>query len=222
MTNSTTSTRPTRAALRSSRCRTVLVAIAAAAGLFAVPTVAGASSRPVLTAARVEPYLAGSTSSTCNKVSAAQVSAVFGSTVPAPTSFTINLKKTYTIPGDPLKRVLPLKFKLSAVTTTCTFGNTTSLASLAKSVGLSVEVLSMVPSAREFHYLVSLAAAANLAMTPYPGLAEPAYYVSFNEAGVTAQGILLDHGRTLFGAFVYTRTAPKSELVSLVQLAQKL
>jgi len=79
----------------------------------------------------------------------------------------------YTIPGDKLTRILLLKFKISAVARTRTYGKETTLASLAKSVGLSVEVLSIVPDNRDFRYLVSLAAAAKLAMTPHPVSGNP-------------------------------------------------
>ncbi len=50
---------------------------------------------------------------------------VVGFTVPARTAFTIDLNKSYTIPGD--KGILPFMFKVSAVTTGCAYGKGTTL-----------------------------------------------------------------------------------------------
>ncbi len=52
---------------------------------------------------------------------------VVGFTVPARTPFTIDLNKSYTIPGDKPKGILPFMFKVSAVTTGCAYGKGTTL-----------------------------------------------------------------------------------------------
>ena len=77
--------------------------------------VAQASPRPDLSAA-----------ATCDQVSAASVSAIVGFSVPAATASADNLKAT------------KQNDEISAAVTSCTYGSETSVAALAKTVGLSL------------------------------------------------------------------------------------
>jgi hypothetical protein len=208
--------RPARAAFRSLRSRALLLGIAGAACLFALPAVAqAASSRPGVTpegrqaVARTARLLS---SSICSKVSAASVSALVGYSVPAATPFTQTLKAT------------KQNFGISAVATTCTFGAQTSMAALLKDVTLSTEVTSKPLTTSEMQQEVTKASGATFKFkfTPYSGLGVPALYFSMTAAGVTAQGIEGVAGTKIFGASVETKTLSKSKLAALAKLAEKL
>ena len=196
---STSSNRPTRAARRSFRTIALFLGIAGATGPVFVPAVAQASPRPALSAA-----------ATCSNVSAASVSAVVGFAVPAPTAYTDNLPAT------------KQNYEISAVVTSCTYGSQTTLAKLGKTVGLSYEVTSRPLTAAELKKGLAQAQKIKMKLVPYSGLGMPAFYFTFTEGGVTAQGITGMAGTKEYGAFVYSKAVSKSELAALVRLAEKL
>ncbi|HTW08322.1 MAG TPA: hypothetical protein VME46_12475 [Acidimicrobiales bacterium] len=199
MTCSTSSHRPTRPVRRSFRSFAVLLGIASMTGPVFVPAVAQASSGPALSAA-----------ATCSKVSAASVSAIVGFSVPAPAADTYNLKPT------------KQNYEISAVVTSCTYGSQTNLAALDKTVGLSYEVTSRPLTAAELKNGIAQAHKIKMDLVPYSGLGMTAFYFTFTEGGITAQGITGLVGTKDYAAFVYTKAVSKPKIAALVRLAEKL
>jgi hypothetical protein len=188
--------RPARRNFRSFR---LFLAVAGATVVAGAPSVAEASPGPELSAAGM-----------CHQVSAASVGAIVGFSVPAPTASADSLKPTKE--ND----------EISAAVTSCVYGSETSVAALAKTVGLSYEVTSRPLTTAELKKGISQAQKLNMTMVPYSGLDFPAIYYSFTEGGVLAQGITGLSGKKEYGAFVYTKSVSKSELAALVRLAEKL
>ena len=193
--------------LVSARLSASALSLLFAAGLF-VPLSAGATS---LSHHNTHSY-SRAASSVCAKVSAASVSAIVGHKVPAGTPYTINTKAT------------PTNFGVSAVDTTCTYGAQTSMAALLKTVTLSYEVLSKPLTTSQMEQSISKATAGSkFKFSSYSGLGFPAFYFILNEAGITGQGILGVKSAThYYGASVETKNITKSQLASLVKLAEQL
>ncbi len=207
--------RPTRQLHRPLRCRALLLAVAGALAVVAVPAVAQAASRAgvtVQTGHSVEGRSKALASSICGKVSAATVSSIIGYKVPAGTSFTRSIKPTKE------------NYEISGTDTTCTYGVETSMATILKSVILSFETISKPITSAEMQQ--SLAKASKLAkfkFSAYSGLGVPAFYFSLTESGITGQGITgVLGGTTYFGASVESKNVSKATLGALAKLAEKL
>jgi hypothetical protein len=152
------------------------------------------------------------TSSVCNNVSAASVSAIIGYKVPAPTANTFKIKAS------------KVNYETSGINTTCTYGAETSMATIVKAVTLSYEVISKPLTTAEMQASIKKAsAAAHFKFSPYPGLGVTAYYFSLTEEGITGQGItIVADGTHYFGADVETAKVSKSTIAALAKLSEKL
>ncbi len=199
MTFSASSNGPTRPTHRNFRSFCLVLVAAGATVLAAITGVAQASSVPGLSAA-----------ATCRQVSAASVSAIVGFSVPAATALADNLKPTKQNDG------------ISAVVTSCTYGAETSVAALAKTVGLSYEVTSRPLTAADLKKGISEAEKLKINFVPYSGLGLSAFYYTFTEGGVLAQGMTGLNGKKEYGAFVFTKSVSTAKLAGLVRLAEKL
>lgn len=202
MTYSTDTTGPARPARRHFRSLGRLLGIAGATVftlLAAAPGAAQASSGPKPSAAAI-----------CDKVSAASVSAIVGFSVPAATASANNLKATKE--ND----------EISATVMSCTYGSETSLAALAKTVGLVYEVTSKPLTAAELKKGLAEGQKLNINAVPYSGLGLSAFYYSFTAGGVLTQGITGLRDKDEYGAFVYTKAVSTSKLAALVRLAERL
>jgi hypothetical protein len=199
MTCSTSANWPTRPARGHFRSFGLLLGIAATTILAAAPGVAQASSGPELSSAAI-----------CHKVSSASVSAIVGFSVPAATASVNNLKPTKE--ND----------EISTVVTSCIYGSETSLAALAKTVGLVYEVTSRPLTAAELKKGLAQGQKLNINAVPYSGLGLSALYYSFTLGGVLTQGITGLSDKDEYGAFVYTKAVSKPKLAALVRLAEKL
>jgi len=177
----------------------LFLSLVGATVLAATPGAAEASARPDLSAAGM-----------CHEVSAASVGAIVGFSVPAAKASADNLKATKE--ND----------EISAAVTSCVYGSETSVAALAKTVGLVYEVTSRALTTAELKKGISQAPDLNMTFVPYSGLGLPAIYYTFSESGVFTQGITGLNGKKEYGAFVYTKAVSKSELAALVRLAEKL
>jgi hypothetical protein len=205
---------PTRS-IRSLRSRALLLGIAGAAILIAVPTVAQAATRSGSTS---QPRHAGAntkkaqTSSICRKVSAASVSAIIGYKVPAPTSDTLALKPT------------KANYGISGTNTICTYGAETNMTTILKAVTLSYEVISKpLTSAEMQQSLKKASAGAKFKFSAYSGLGVPGYYFSLTEAGITGQGITgIADGTHFFSADVESKNVSKATIAALAKLAEQL
>jgi hypothetical protein len=147
----------------------------------------------------------------CSKISASSVSAIVGYKVPAATGLIDKEKAT------------KQNFGIAFQTLDCTFGAEKSLASLKKSVSLSIETLSRSLTASELKKLVSEQEqkATGLKISPYPGLGGVSFYMTASAAGLHIESIATGSGTKLYGATVDSNLA-KSKLASLVKLAQNL
>jgi hypothetical protein len=98
------------------------------------------------------------------------------------------------------------------------------MAALLKDVTLSYELLSKPLTTTQMEQSISKATAGSkFKFAPYSGLGIPAFYFILNESGITGQGITALRGAThYFGASVETKNITKSQLASLVKLAEKL
>jgi hypothetical protein len=197
MTTSTRSSRHARAAYRCAQASAVLLGFATAASLVAAP-VAGASSAPK------------SSVGICGKISTASVSAIVGYKLPAPSADTLTLPAT--TKND----------EISSVVTSCTYGSETSLAALPKDVIIDYAVTSRPLTAAELKKGLAQAQQLKMTFVPYGGLGVKAYYYSFTESGITIQGLTGFEGTKEFGASTYSKRTSKSQLASLVRLAEKL
>jgi len=145
-------------------------------------------------------------------VSASSVSSIVGYKVPAAVGETLTNKPT------------KANDDIGDADLYCAFGAQKSLASLKKSVGLSVETLTRAPSAAEFKKLLEKAHAIpglKVKLAPYPGLGSEAFLLTFSEAGITSETLAVGSGTKLYAASVDTGTST-SKLASLVKLAEKL
>lgn len=188
-----------RRAHRNFRSFGLFLGVVGTALIAVTPSVAEASSGPELSAAGM-----------CHQVSAASVAAIVGFSVPAATPAADNLKAT------------KQNDEISAAVTSCTYGSETSVAALAKTVGLVYEVTSKPLTTAELKKGISQAQKLSMSLVPYSGLGLPAVYYTFTEGGVLTQGITGLSGKKEYGAFVYTKAVSKSQLAALVRLAEKL
>ncbi len=168
--------------------------------VLASPAVAQASAAPGASPA----------AATCHKVSAASVSAIVGFSVPPATASTDDLKPTKE--ND----------EISAAVTSCAYGSETSLAALAKTVGLVYEVTSRPLTAAELKKGLAQGQKLNINAVPYSGLGLPAFHYTFTVGGVFTQGITALRDKIEYGAFVYSKAVSTSKLAALVRLAEKL
>jgi hypothetical protein len=199
MTYSASSNGPTRPPHRNFRSFCLVLGVAGATVLGAAPGVAQASSVPDLSAAAA-----------CRQVSAASVSAIVGFSVPAATASADHLKPSKQNDG------------ISATLTSCTYGSETSVAALAKTVGLSYEVTSRALTEADLKKGISEAQNLKINFVPYSGLGLSAFYYTFTEGGVLARGLTALNGKKEYGAFVYTKSVSTAKLAALVKLAEKL
>ena len=199
MTNSASSIGTRRPARPHFRSFGLLLGVTGTTVLAVGAGIAHASSVPGPSAAAI-----------CQKVSAASVSAIVGFHVPPATASTDDLKPTKE------------NHEISAVVTSCTYGPETSLAALAKTVGLVYEVTSRPLTAAELKKGLSQGQKLNINAVAYSGLGLPAFYYTFTMAGVFTQGITGLSDKNEYGAFVYTKAVSRSKLAALVRLAEKL
>ena len=61
-----------------------------------------------------------------------------------------------------------------------------------------------------------------MTIVPYQGLGVKAYYYSFTESGITIQGLSGFEGTKDYGASTSSKLTSKSQLASLVRLAETL
>ncbi len=197
----TTTTRPSRRAHAAYRCAgasAALLGIATSASLVASP-VAGAVSAP-------KPAGPG----ICGKISTAAVSAVVGYKLPAPSG------DTFTLPATKKND------EIRSVVTSCSYGSETSLAALPKDVILEYVVTSRPLTAAEIKKGLAQEQQLKMTFLPYKGLGVTAYYYSFTESGITIQGLSAFEGTKDYGASTYSKLTSKSQLASLVRLAETL
>jgi hypothetical protein len=197
MTTTTRFGRHGHAAYRCARASAVLLGFATAASLLAAP-VAGASSAP-------KP-----SEGICSKVSTTSVSAIVGYKLPAPSFDTLNLPATNK--ND----------EISSVVMSCTYGSQTSLAALPKDIIIDYVVTSRALTAAEIKKGLAQEQQLKMTFLPYNGLGVKAYYYSFNDSGITIQGLSAFEGTKDYGASTYSKLTSKSQLASLVRLAEKL
>jgi hypothetical protein len=197
MTTSTRSSRHAHTAYRSARAGAVLLGFATTASLLAAP-VAGASSAPK------------SSEGICSKISASSVAAIVGYTLPAPSFDSLTLPAT------------KKNDEISSVVESCAYGSETSLAALPKDVILEYTVTSRTLTAAEIKKGLAQAEALKITFVPYGGLGVRAYYYSFTQSGITIQGMSGFEGTKDYGAATYSKLTSKSQLASLVRLAEKL
>ena len=207
--------RPARQLRRPLRCRALLLAVAGALAVVAVPAVAQAAARSGLTIQAghsVEGRSKALVSSICSKVSAATVSSIIGYKVPAGTSYTRSLKPT------------KANYEISGTDTICTYGAETSMATIVKAVTLSFETISKPITPAEMQQsLAKTSKLAHFKFSSYSGLGVPAFYFSLTESGITGQGITgVLGGTSYFGASVESKNVSKSTLAALAKLAEKL
>jgi hypothetical protein len=176
-----------------------LAAVVACAGICAGP--AAASTANVSKATKL-----------CGKVSASAVSSIIGYQVPTGSGLVINEKAT--------KENDDIAF--SALN--CTFGLEKSLASIKKSVSLSVDTLSRSLTAAELKKLVEKEhsiTGLKLKIVAYPSLGSEAYLTTFSDSGLSFESLATESGPTLYAATVESNISV-SKLASLVKLAEKL
>ena len=198
MTFSASSNGPTRPTHRNFRSFCLVLVAAGVTVLAAAPGVAQASSVPGLSAA-----------ATCRQVSAASVSAIVGFSVPAATALADNLKPTKQNDGILGRRdVMYVRCR-------------DERRRLAKTVGLSYEVTSRPLTAADPKKGIPRRKA-QINFVPYSGLGLSAFYYTFTEGGVLAQGMTGLNGKKEYGAFVFTKSVSTAKLAGLVRLAEKL
>jgi hypothetical protein len=189
--------------------RALLVGVASALYLIAVPATAHATSRSVVTHAGKP---TGRASSICGKVSAATISSLIGYKVPA------GVVSTYTI------KPTAANYHITGTNTVCTYGAEATMASALKAVSLTYEVTSKPLTAAEMQKsLEAVTKIAKFKFIPYTGLGVPGYYFSITEDNITGQGMTgIQDGTHFFGASVESKTVSKSTLAALTKLAAKL
>jgi len=178
-------------------------------GLVVAPTTAIASSSKVFAPHSTSPRIA---SSPCDKVSAAQVSAVVGYKVPnGIVNVTVN-------------RATKADFETSWVTTTCVYGSQTSVAAAKSAVQLVVGTFSKPFTLTQMErWTAAKATSSNgMKLSVYRGLGVPAFYSSLTVHGIFGQSITAVVGPRFFGAFVETKMASRSEIAELAKLADRL
>jgi hypothetical protein len=151
-------------------------------------------------------------SSICSKVPASEIAAIVGYSVPAGQVDTITLPATKT------------NFEISTTSTSCTYGKETSLATLPKVVTLTIDTTSKPLTTAEIQKSLAKAVSEGVKMTikPYSALGGNAYYFTFSEAGITAQGLSVFNGTHGYGAAVETGKLSQAKLAQLTKLAGSL
>jgi hypothetical protein len=151
-------------------------------------------------------------SSICSKVPASAVAAIVGYSVPAGQPDTITLPATKT------------NYEISTKSTSCTYGNETSLATISKVVTLDIETTSKSLTTAEIKQSLAKVATVGVKMSikPYSGLGGTAYYFTFSEAGINAQGLSVFNGTNGFGASVENNKLSQAKLAQLTKLAGSL
>jgi hypothetical protein len=174
----------------------------AAGGVGMVPGAAGAAGATTTSHA----------SSICSKVPASKVAAIVGYSVPAGQLDSITLPASKT------------NYEISTKSISCTYGNETSLATLPKVVILTIETTSKSLTAAEFKQSIAKLASDGVKMTikPYSGLGGTAYYFTYSEAGINAQGLSVFNGTQGFGAAVESNKLSQAKLAQLTKLAGSL
>ena len=211
----TTPNRSPRSLHRSLAHGALVLGITGGSVLLAVPKVSQAASHSVtLNQGRhtVVGHETARTSSICDKVSAASVSALIGYKVPAATAITYNIKPT------------KANYEISGTNTLCTYGSGKSMAALLKDVSLSIEVISKPLTSAEMQQSIAKASkTAKIKFTSYSGLGVPGFYFSVTEEGITGQGITgIESGTHFFSADVESKNVSKSTIAALAKLAEKL
>jgi hypothetical protein len=138
------------------------------------------------------------------------VSAIVGYKLPAPSFDTLSLPAT------------KKNDEISSVVTSCTYGSQTSLAALPKDVIIDYAVTSRPLTSAEIKKGLAQEQQLKMTFLPYSGLGVKAYYYSFTDAGITIQGLTGFEGTKDYGASTYSKLTSKSQLASLVRLAEKL
>jgi hypothetical protein len=171
----------------------------AAGGVGMVPGAAGATTT-------------SHASSICSKVPASKVAAIVGYSVPAGQLDAMTLPASKT------------NYEISTKSISCTYGNETSLATLPKLVVLSIETTSKSLTAAEFKQSIAKLASDGVKITikPYPGLGGTAFYFTYSEAGINAQGLSVFNGTKGFGAAVESNKLSQAKLAQLTKLASSL
>jgi hypothetical protein len=169
------------------------------------------------TAVGMAPAVVGATttsqaSSICSKVPASEIAAIVGYSVPAGQVDDITLPATKT------------NYEISTKSISCTYGNETSLATISKVVTLTIETTSKSLTTAEIQASLAKVATDGVKMTikPYSGLGGTAYYFTFSEAGITAQGLSVFNGTHGFGAAIETSKLSQAKLAQLTKLASSL
>jgi hypothetical protein len=198
MTTSSRSSRHAHPALRCARASALLLGIATASSLVAAP-VAQAAAAPKAPSEGI-----------CGKISTASVSAIVGYSVPTPSADTLTLPAT------------KKNDEISSVVTSCAYGSETSLAALPKDVIIDYVVTSRSLTAAEIKKGLAQEQQLKMTFSPYSGLGVKAYYYAFTESGITVQGLTAFEGTKDYGASTYSKLTSKSQLASLVRLAEKL
>jgi hypothetical protein len=200
---------------RSLALGTLVLGISGVSVLAAFPSVAQAASHSLTSIRSRHSGVAhdtARTSSICDKVSAASVSALIGYKVPAGTGTTFNIKPT------------KANYEISGTNTICTYGSGTSMAALLKDVSLSIEVISKPLTSAEMQQSIEKASkTAKIKFSAYSGLGVPGFYFSLTEEGITGQGITgIESGTHFFSADVENKNVSKSTIAALAKLAEKL
>jgi hypothetical protein len=138
------------------------------------------------------------------------VSDIVGYKLPAPSGDTLTLPATKN--ND----------EISSVVTSCRYGSVKSLAALPKDVIIDYVVTSRPLTAAEIKKGLAQEQQLKMTFLPYSGLGAKAYYYSFTESGITIQGLTGFEGKKDHGASTYSKLTSKSQLASLVRLAEKL
>jgi hypothetical protein len=138
------------------------------------------------------------------------VSAIVGYSLPGPSV------DTFTLPATKKND------EISSVVTSCSYGSETSLATLPKDVILDYVVTSRPLTKAEIKKGLAQEQQLNMTFVPYIGLGVKAYYYSFTESGITIQGLTGFEGTKDYGASTYSKLTSKSQLASLVRLAETL
>ena len=114
------------------------------------------------------------------------------------------------------------KLVKAAVVESCTYGSETSLTALPKDVILEYSVTSKPLTAAEIKKGLAQAQQLKITFVPYRFLGVRAYYYSFTQSGITIQGLSAFKGTKNYGAATYSKLTSKSQLASLVRLAENL
>ena len=81
---------------------------------------------------------------------------------------------------------------------------------------------SSLPNHTELKNALSQVQKLKVKMTPYSGLGMTAFYYTFSQDGITAQGLAGINGTKVYSAGVYTKVPAEPKLASLVRLAEKI